>query len=290
MSRLRAACQSGPVRLSPSSDVWAEAQAAAQKAVVEMARIGGVEEITALGRLLSQIWSGGQRQVVPADLMTALAHAGQYLVGAWRGGELVGGSMAFTWGPGGGSRLHSHVTGVAPGAQNSGVGLALKLYQAAWALSEGITEITWTYDPLLRRNARFNLMTLGARVDSYHPDFYGELDDGINAGMPSDRLHVRWDLADGLPAAPPAPRTRPQATTTLRVGPGGGPELNLDGAVDGTAILCQIPADAVALRGRDPALARRWQLALRAAMGGAMAAGFAVTSLTPDGDYLLEKP
>lgn len=254
-----------------------------------MARIGGVDEINALGSLLSQIWSGGQREVVPADLMTALVHAGQYLAGAWQGGQLVGGSMAFTWGPGGGSRLHSHVTGVAPRAQNAGVGLALKLYQAAWALSEGITEITWTYDPLLRRNARFNLVKLGARVDSYHPDFYGELDDGINAGMPTDRLHVRWDLSDGLPAARPAPRTRAEATTTLRVGPDGGPDLNPDSGLDSTAILCQIPADAVALRSRDPSLARRWQLALRAAMGGAMAAGFAVTSVTSEGHYLMEK-
>jgi predicted GNAT superfamily acetyltransferase len=290
MTGLRDLCKSGLVPPPSVDAAWAEAQAASHKAGVEVARIGGAEEIEALGSMMSHIWSGGQRQIVPTDLMTALAHAGQYLAGAWRGDELVGGSMAFTWGPGGGSRLHSHVTGVAPGAQNAGVGLALKLYQAAWALSEGITEITWTYDPLLRRNARFNLMKLGARVDSYHPDFYSELDDGINAGMPSDRLHVRWDLSDGLPAAPPAPRTRPDATTTLRVGPGGAPDLNPGGGVDGTAILCQIPADAVALRGRDPSLARRWQLALRAAMGGAMAAGFAVTSLTPDGHYLLEKP
>jgi hypothetical protein len=68
-------------------------------------------------------------------------------------------------------------------------------FERAWAIHEGIVEIHWTYDPLVRRNAYFNLHKLGAVPSAYLPDFYGPLPDGINAGDKSDRLYLRWSLA-----------------------------------------------------------------------------------------------
>ena len=259
------------------------------KAGVEVGPIDGASGLRQLGNLFSGIWTGGSREIVPPDLMTALAHARQYVVGAWRDGRLVGGSVGFTWGPDDGRRLHSHVTGVTGTAQNAGVGLALKLYQAAWALSHGLSAITWTFDPLMRRNARFNLLKLGARVESYHPDFYGELHDGINAGLPTDRLSVVWDLPGSGPALHELSAPAPGVPVGLKVGSDGRPDAGPVPVSDPPSLACQIPADILELRRTDPSLAREWQDALRATMGTAMQAGLAITSFTRDGYYVLER-
>ena len=58
----------------------------------------------------------------------------------------------------------------------------------------------------MRRNAWFNIHVLGAEVHEYLVDFYGPIDDAINAGDESDRLLVawavrRWARTDGRRAA-----------------------------------------------------------------------------------------
>ena len=60
--------------------------------------------------------------------------------------------------------------------------------------------IAWTYDPLIRRNAYFNLVKLGARPTEYLRNFYGVMDDAINIGTETDRVLVRWDLLSPLAA------------------------------------------------------------------------------------------
>jgi predicted GNAT superfamily acetyltransferase len=93
-----------------------------------------------------------------------------------------------------GIHLHSHMTAVVPWRRSSGVGYALKLFQRAVCLEQGITDMRWTFDPLIRRNAHFNLVKLGAEVVRFLPDFYGPLDDAINGSDRSDRFEVRWRL------------------------------------------------------------------------------------------------
>ena len=83
---------------------------------------------------------------------------------------------------------------VDPAARGRGIGVALKLRQRAVCLEHGVDEVRWTYDPLIRRNARMNLVRLGAEVVAFHPDFYGGLDDAITGADHSDRFEVRWRL------------------------------------------------------------------------------------------------
>ena len=52
--------------------------------------------------------------------------------------------------------------------------------------------MTWTYDPLESRNAYLNVHKLGAACRSYIRDYYGPMADGLNVGLPSDRLRVEW--------------------------------------------------------------------------------------------------
>ena len=107
--------------------------------------------------------------------------------------ELLGATLGFL-GWSGGVHVHSHMNAVDPSARGRGIGVALKLRQRAVCLAHGVTEVRWTYDPLIRRNARMNLVRLGAEVVAFLPDFYGELRDAISGGDRSDRFEVRWRL------------------------------------------------------------------------------------------------
>src|SRR3546814_4199746 len=96
--------------------------------------------------------------------------------------------------------MHSHIAGGLPQYQGRGIGRVLKQHQRDWAFAREAGHITWTFDPLIARNAHFNLRVLGARVTEYLVDQYGSMPDEINRGIPTDRLLVTWALA-----APPAP-------------------------------------------------------------------------------------
>ncbi|MFD0742572.1 hypothetical protein ACFQ1L_12690 [Phytohabitans flavus] len=177
-----------------------------------------------------------------------------------------------------------------PGRQGSGLGYVMKLHQRAWALDRGLPTVCWTYDPLVRRNAYFNLCKLGARITAYLPDFYGQMDLGTNVGGPSDRMYVRWDLTS--PGATAAAGGEPQ-----EVDPAGGVVAlgrDEDGApvpvaaASGPRLLVAAPPDVEALRRTDPPLAKRWRYALREAVTAAMERGYTVAGVTRDGWYVLE--
>src|SRR5918996_840445 len=88
---------------------------------------------------------------------------------------------------------YSHVMAVAKDYQNKGVGARLKWAQRERVLTEGRKLIKWTWDPMMARNAHFNLNRLGVTVDSYAENYYG-IDYSADAsitdrlGLPSDRL------------------------------------------------------------------------------------------------------
>ncbi len=275
---------------------WGSASAAAQAAGVEMGLLLDASEARRTAELFAEVWGVGDgRLPISGDLIRALVYTGNYAVGAWAGADLVGASVAFLALDNGRLSLHSHVTGVARPARGGSVGLALKQHQRAWALSHGIREVTWTFDPLVRANARFNLVKLGAVAVSYLIDFYGEMEDGVNAGDRSDRCAVRWDLdappagaaGDGATPGPPPSG----GTVLLAVGPDDTPALkDTEGkAVISSQVLCQVPADIVAMRSTDPDKARAWRDALGATMGAAMEAGYVASFISRDGWYVLTR-
>lgn len=149
----------------------------------------------ALSALFATIWDSPDEQVVPPWFLSLASSAGNQLLGAYDGSSLAGGSWGFIT-PGG---LHSHITGVLPSYQATGLGLSLKHAQRDWCLARGITRVTWTFDPMIARNAAFNLRKLGAVAVAYLPNFYGAMNDRFNAGQETDRLSVVWHL-NGSPA------------------------------------------------------------------------------------------
>jgi predicted GNAT superfamily acetyltransferase len=193
--------------MSIASDAWRDARDAASAARVDVAELAGAD-VSIAQVLIEQVWGAGE--VPQANLLVALAHAGNTLLAATRNGEPTGFALGFL-GWTGGVHLHSHMTAVIAGEQCRGVGYALKLWQRAMCLREGIDEMRWTYDPLIARNAHFNLVKLGADVVAFKPDFYGAMDDAVNAGDHSDRFEVSWRLrsrrATDAAAGRPAPVT-----------------------------------------------------------------------------------
>ncbi len=87
---------------------------------------------------------------------------------------------------------YSHMTGVIPEQRYKGLGYFLKLKQRELVLEQGLDFIAWTYDPLQSSNARFNIGKLGVIVRKFYVDYYGELTDSINIGMPTDRFEAEW--------------------------------------------------------------------------------------------------
>ncbi|MFM7981446.1 MAG: hypothetical protein ACKPKO_19230, partial [Candidatus Fonsibacter sp.] len=65
--------------------------------------------------------------------------------------------------------------------------------QKNWAKENGFKSVSWTFDPLVARNAEFNINKLGAKITNYFSNFYGAMEDELNAGDESDRLLARLD-------------------------------------------------------------------------------------------------
>ncbi|MDQ0815310.1 putative GNAT superfamily acetyltransferase [Streptomyces sp. B3I7] len=266
---------------------------AARDAKVTVRELTEVADLAAVSRLLRSVWrSEPGNGPVPSELLRAMTVAGNYVSGAFDGdgGELLGACFGFFGAPAHGS-LHSHITGVLPAGLGRGLGLALKLHQRAWSLRRGADTISWTFDPLVCRNAHFNLAKLGARPVRYVPDFYGPLHDGINGAGATDRLLVDWDLTG---AAGPGSRA-PVDAAALRAG-GAVPALSagadgrpVTGADDGPVLLVAVPPDIEELRRTDPELGRAWRPAVREVLGGLMAEGAEVTGFDRAGWYVVER-
>jgi predicted GNAT superfamily acetyltransferase len=273
---------------------------AAKAAGVVMRELSELPDLAAACDLFATIWqSPPSNPGMTAAILRALTKAGNYASGAYDlvTGELLGACVGF-FGPPAHRSLHSHIAGVGPAGLGRSLGFALKVHQRAWCLHRGATEIEWTYDPLIRRNAYFNMVKLGARPAEYLPNFYGDMSDGINGSTDSDRVLIRWDLRSPrvvatsagrpVPASAAAERER-GARVALSAGPEGWPESKSFAMrdLDCPTVLVGVPADIEGMRATDPARAAAWRGALRDALAPLMADGGQVTGFDRDGWYVV---
>lgn len=264
----------------------------AHTAAAEAAQRAGVtvRELTtgqmgAAAHLLESLWASAP---VPTPMMVALSHAGASVAGAFDGDQLVGASVAYFAEPLG-ERVHSHVVGVSATHAGRGIGRALKFHQRAWCLERGLARMTWTFDPLVSRNAAFNIAGLGVGVSDYLVDFYGEMTDGVNAGQGSDRLLATWNLDAVSPARPAASQPAlASASALLTAADDGQPHLHVP---DPTAqhLTIAVPTDVETLRRTHPAVAAHWRGAVRGALAPLIQRGWTVSGFH-DHRYLLERP
>lgn len=225
---------------------------------IDIRPLESIEQVATASQVLADVW-GGDRGGMPPNLLRALAHSGNYAVGLYDGERMVGASVAFFAAPADRS-MHSHITGVLSDQQSRGLGRVLKQHQREWALARDVGHITWTFDPLVARNAHFNLRVLGTRVTEYLVNHYGPMDDGINRGDETDRIMVSWALA-----APPVPT--PEAERVVAS--------------------VAVPHDIESLRRQDPADAAAWRTRVRDELVAHLAAGLAIGGFDDERGYLL---
>lgn len=257
------------------------------------------EEMPAVEELQRIVWPGSETDVIPAHLLLASVRTGGLLLGAFVGERLVGAVFGFPSlertpdGPR--PAHHSHILAVHPDFRDAGLGFALKRAQWQMVRAQGLDHITWTYDPLLSRNAHLNIARLGAVCRTYRRSEYGEMRDALNAGLPSDRFLVDWWILSRrverrLSRRPRAPLTLDhylQAGTPFlaeaRRDERGLPRPAERARPPATPLaLVEIPPDFQALREQDRALAADWRFFTREVFEGAFAAGYLVTDFLYD--------
>lgn len=269
---------------------------AAQRCGLTVELIHDPADANAAAALLQEIWRTPLGAPVAPELLLSLDHTGNYAALARQDGQIVAASAAFRAGDGS-PHLHSHITGVADSHRGRSVGYAMKLHQRAWAIDHGYSIISWTFDPMQSRNAYFNVVKLGASLDTYLPDFYGPMGDAINQGGLSDRALMKWDLS-----GPAAARDRATPEALLSPPPSADlapPVALLEVTDDGVLVLGQalgaplvsvtVPGDVGELRRSDPERALRWHHGVRDAFVAALALGYEVIDFRPDHSYLLRR-
>jgi predicted GNAT superfamily acetyltransferase len=245
---------------------------------VTIRTVHDVTGLAAVSAYFSDVWQTPRSAPpYPAEVLHSLVHAGGAVHAAYDGERLAGASVA-VFGPG--QETYSLVA-----AAERGLGYAVKQAQRAWALDLGARTMRWTFDPLVGRNARFNLAKLGAAGTEYLVDFYGPMADGVNDGDESDRLTVTWDLTAPTPSY--ATEDDREAAPATHTAPDGDALARRDLA--GRQVHCRVPDDIVKLRAADPVLALRWRHAVREVFTEAFAEGFAATGMSRDGWYTLTR-
>lgn len=272
----------------------AAALVAAESAGVVVSDEGSLAGFLEIEALFNRVWllPPGE-SAIPSELLRSISHAGCNVTAARdQAGRIIGAAAAIVTPRSPSKQSHSMyslIAGVAPGVSDRGVGFALKQHQRAWGLARDLTEMTWTFDPLVSRNARFNLSKLGAYASEYAIDFYGPMQGEMNANDESDRLVAVWPLTSAESAAcsedRPTPVERPSwaPTDVLRLGPDGDPVL----VSARGALWCRVPTDIVALRAQNPQVAAEWRRSTRSIFTDAFASGHIARGVSRDGWYRL---
>ena len=274
------------------AEATAAATAAAQSAGVTMGTASSVEQIEELQAVLDATWAPPEgRSTIPKELLIAMSHAGSYLGTAVRDDKVVGAAVGF-FSPPDRQTLHSHVAAVRTGLRSRGVGYALKLHQRAWALTRGSDWMEWTFDPLVARNAYFNIERLGADLINYEANFYGAMEDSLNARSESDRAIMSWHLPVPAGRSPDRPAVQcsieEAGYLALALTPGGYPSAAPVHGIDHPRVVVQVPPDIELIRRQQPRLDGPWRVALREVLTGLFRGGYQVTGFLREGAYLLE--
>lgn len=232
---------------------------------IEIRELKTGAEMAPVVALQTSVWSVSE--TVPASHLVVTVHSGGHVLGAFDRAELAGFVYAMPAVAQGESPwLASHMMAVAAQYRDRGVGARLKFAQRDWAMAHGFGRITWTADPLEARNAYLNLNRLGAVGVEYVIDFYGSLSDVRNAGVPSDRLVLEWDVREIS--------RKPKAAVDVKEG----------------AITVPIPVDWQSLRASDPMKAKRTRLEVRDRCLAAFRQGYAAVALERSGPGIVFIP
>ena len=259
---------------------------------IRIAPLEAPEQYHLCEQVQQAIWQSDLLEVTPAHVLISAQRHGGLVLGAFDStGQMIGCLFGFPgrvapdnpaaagpqW------QHYSHQMGVLPAWRGQGVGYRLKLAQREWALRQGFEVITWTFDPLEAANGTLNLGKLGAICRCYLRDLYGQMADGLNAGLPTDRFEVTWWIESARVQQRVAQGWQPPRLPDLLDGgaivlnPG---RVRADGAFEpgplnppeGARLLVEVPARFQALKAGSLEMALAWRMSVRQACESAFAA------------------
>ncbi len=202
------------------------------------------------------------------------------LLGALEGGKLLGFVFGFPGFDADRLIIHSDMLAVKKEYRSVGLGRKLKLAQRESAMARGISEITWTFDPLQSLNAHLDFTKLGVIAEQYKNNYYGETSSFLHRNG-TDRLWVRWILnservkeriAGGAISQAPA---LDDMHALVRVGEASEPITN-DLQRNQANITIEIPGNINTVQEDNIELATRWRDATRSAFTEALEADYSV--------------
>jgi len=231
--------------------------------LIQIRNLVSFQELESARKIFDLTWSMEAGTEITPNLLQAMVHSGSYLSGAFINNEIIGAAFAFP-ATNNGLHLHSHMVAVSNEYRDQGVGYALKIDQWNWAKKQNYSHLSWTFDPLVRRNAKLNIVKLGVDISTYYPNFYGEMPDALNAGDESDRLMVSWRTDID------APKARELITK---------PETG--------DILIAIPEDIVAIRSKDQSESMKWRRQVRDQFLAAFEKNGKVVGFSTNNEYVV---
>lgn len=251
--------------------------ATAGPADIEVRALSTHADFAACVRLQYETWGSGYMDAVPGTILQVSQQVGGVAAGAFtRAGELLGFVFGLTGVRHGRLAHWSDMLAVRAGHRNRGIGRMLKQFQREQVRALGVALMYWTFDPLVARNAHLNLNILGATVDEYVVNIYGESTGSALHAFGTDRFIVSWPVAHEP--------VRPRVPAGARAAPLAGER------VTAPVQRIEIPADVAALPLSE---ARQWRAATRPAFVRLLHGGYRVTGFMtePDGGgcYVLEQ-
>jgi chorismate synthase len=236
--------------------------------------------------LQEETWGKQFPDLVPTSILMVSQKLGGLTAGAF---DTHGTMVGFIFGMTGykdGERVHwSDMLAVKQEWRGHGIGTRLKTFQRDEVVTSGVSRVYWTFDPLVARNAHFNLNHLGAEIDDYVPDMYADEGSELHRGLGMDRCVVVWKVSPVL-----GETTEPVATYTPSGTPGDLPIANVVRDADGhilpvvkqsvpaPAVLIEVPRDIHAVRNRSIETARRWRESTRHAFLWYLQSGYRVST------------
>lgn len=262
---------------------------------ITIRRLSTFEEYTTAEELQQICWQTDPIDAVPAHLLLTIQNEAGLVLGAFTPpGELIGFVFGFLGREGDTLKHCSHMAAVHPYYRDHNLGYRLKLAQRSFMLEQGLEICTWTYDPLEARNAVLNIAKLGATARIYKRNIYGQRLGGLNAALPTDRFHVRWEVKSdralhcvntGQRVMAPIAGQSEQMLTRV-VMQGDLPLLAATGPLPADDVIgVQIPANFQRVKRENVEAASHWRLGARALFENAFRAGYTVVNVTADAEH-----
>ena len=238
--------------------------------------------------LQHDVWGASFTERVSVGMLKVVQRIGGISAGAFEeDGRLVGFVFGLT-GVERGRLVHwSDMLAVREHLRDHGIGRRLKEFQRDTVRKLGVTRIYWTFDPLVSRNAHFNLTRLGAHVVEYVPDMYGgDTNSVLHRGVGTDRFIVAWDIDTAAPSvgedAVNGASSSTDAPILNPVGADGLPAIpNVDGHVP-TTVRIAVPEAIEQVQSQSIENAARWRASTRRAFMWALQEGYRVSAFTRD--------